>query len=131
MFYIQDLYRDRHMHKINVTTHTHRRIPHCTRPLQQYMLVHPIPAFCILQCVIYGPVSMSKQAKANSPGESPQMHTCKFNTMSHIAQPLSAGSKLQRPKLPSFSVLRRCAPFPQLSMVMLWKQNLNIYIRWL
>lgn len=35
----------------------------------------PIRAFYILQCVIYGAVSMSKQAKANSPGESPQMHT--------------------------------------------------------
>lgn len=39
-----------------------------------YMLLHPIPAFCVLQCVIYGAVSVSKQAKANSPEESLQMH---------------------------------------------------------
>lgn len=64
-------------------TRTHTHTPPSKRPLQQYMLVHPIPAFCVLQCVIYGAVSMSKQAKANSPGESPQMHTCKFTTMSH------------------------------------------------
>lgn len=36
------------------------------RPLQQYMLLSPIPAFYILQCVIYGAVSMSKEAKASS-----------------------------------------------------------------
>lgn len=73
MFYIQYLYGDRHMHKKYVNIHVH--IPPSKRPLQQYMLLHPIPAFYVLQCVIYGAVSMSKQAKANSPGESPQMHT--------------------------------------------------------
>lgn len=44
------------------------------RPLQQYMLRSPIPTFYILQSVIYAAVSASKQAKANSPAESLQMH---------------------------------------------------------
>lgn len=53
------------------------------RPLQQNMLGSPIPTFYILQSVIYAAVSASKQAKANSPAESPQMHGEKFTAVSH------------------------------------------------
>lgn len=72
------------------------------RPLQQYMLLHPIPTFYILQCVIYGAVSMSKQAKANSPGESPQMHTESSPQCHTHSSASQRRTKLKPPKLSSF-----------------------------
>lgn len=88
------------------------------RPLQQYMLLSPIPTFYVLQCVIYAAVSMSKQAKANSPTESPQMHTeSSPRCHTHIAQPLSAARRLEPPKL---------SPFPRCTaahgrQLLIWK----------
>lgn len=103
MFYIQHLYGDRHMRvkkKKNATVHAHT--PPFKRPLQRYMLLHPIPAFCVLQCVIYGAVSMSKQAKANSPGESLQMHTASSPQCHTHSSASQHCTKLKPPKLSSF-----------------------------
>lgn len=103
------------------------------RPLQQYMLLSPIPTFYVLQCVIYAAVSMSKQAKANSPAESPQMHTessppCHTHTHSSASQ---RSEKARAPQTFTVSTVHRRTWPPTLNMEMLWKQNLNIYIRWL
>lgn len=105
MFYTRLPCGDRHVHQKKKSMWPY---PHPSeRPLQQYMLLSPIPTFYVLQCVIYAAVSMSKQAKANSPAESPQMHTeSSPRCHTHIAQPLSAARRLEPPKLPPFP---RCA----------------------
>lgn len=64
----------RMLHTVPVYRQTHVHEDMCTSFAVVYMLLHPIPAFCVLQRVIYGAVSVSKQAKANSPEESLQMH---------------------------------------------------------
>lgn len=100
------------------------------RPSQPYMLARPIPAFYILQRVIYGTVSMSKQAKANSPGESPQMHT-ESSPQCHTHSSASQ-RRHEAPSPPNsqrFHGPGRRTWSPALNMEMLWKQNLNIYIR--
>lgn len=59
---------------------------------------------------------------ANSPGGgSPRCHT-------HIAQPLRSA---QSPQTCTASTAHRYKQPPTLNMEMLWKVNLNIYIRWL
>lgn len=111
-----------------VTIHVH--IPPFKRPLLQYLLLHPIPAFYILQYVIYGAVSMSKQAKSNCPGESPQMHTAS-SPQCHTHSSASQHCTKLKPQTLTVSMVDGCAWPPTLNMEMLWKQNLNIYIRWL
>lgn len=91
------------------------------------MLLHPIPAFCVLQRVIYGAVSVSKQAKANSPEESLQMH---HHSVTHVAHPLNTAQN-SNPQILAISTLHCCTWPSTLNMEMFWKQNLNIYIRWL
>lgn len=89
------------------------------RPLQQYMLRSPIPTFYILQSVIYAAVSASKQAKANSPAESLQMHE-ESSPACHTHSSASQCRENSGAKAP-----RTCEPFhrrpppPPLNMEML------------
>lgn len=91
------------------------------------MLLHPIPAFCVLQRVIYGAVSVSKQAKANSPEESLQMHALS-SPQCHTRS--SPSQHCSNPQILAISTAAHGCQ-PTLNMEMFWKQNLNIYIRWL
>lgn len=60
-------------------------------------------------------------------------HRCTLkvhHNVTHIAQPLSAAQS-SSPQTLMVSMVHCCTWSPTLNMEMLWKQNLNIYIRWL
>lgn len=60
-------------------------------------------------------------------------HRCTLKvhrSVTHIAQPLSAAQN-SSPQTLTVSTVHRYTWPPTLNMEMLWKQNLNIYIRWL
>lgn len=72
MFYILYLFRDRHMHQ-NMWLYMHIPLP-SRSPCSSTCFCAP-SLHSAFQSVWFTVLSMNKQAKANSPGESSQMHT--------------------------------------------------------
>lgn len=128
MFYIQFLYGDRHMYK-KICDYT--RIP--------LLLRGPRSSTCLwtpsLHSVFYSVWFTVLYLWANRPKLTALEKACRctlqvHHNVTHIAQPLST-TQSSSPKTPIISTVQRCTWPPTLNMEMLWKQNLNIYIRWL
>ncbi len=128
MFDIQYLYEDRHMHEIRDYSHT------CPSPPRG-----PCSSTCFcapsLHSAFYSVWFTVLYLWANRPKLTAleKAHRCTLKVhhyVTHIAQPLSAAQG-PSPQTLIVSMVHRCTWPPTLNMEMLWKQNLNIYIRWL
>lgn len=124
MFYIQYLYGDRQMHKV---------ICDCTPlpprgPCSGTCCCTPSPHstfYRVWFTVLYLWANRPKLTALE------KAHRCTLKvhrSVTHIAQPLSAAQS-SSPRTLIVSMVHRCTRSPTLNMEMLWKQNLNIYIR--
>lgn len=121
----------------------HEIICDCTpipseRPLQQYMLLHPIPCILHFYSVWFTALYLwANRPKLTAPEKAHRCTPKVHSNVTHIAQPLSgaqsSSSSLNSSSFPWSAAAASAAVAwsPTLNMEMLWKQNLNIYIRWL
>lgn len=129
MFYIQYLYGDRDMQKKYMRLYTHTPLPP-RGPCSSTCFCTPSPdstLYSVWFTVLYLWASRPKLTALE------KAHRCTLkvhHNVTLIAQPLSTAQS-SSPQTLIVSMVHCCTWPPTLNMEMLWKQNLNIYIRWL
>ena len=130
MFYIQFLYGDRHMHgNICDCTRTH---PSLHEALAAVHASAPHPRILrFTACDLRALYLWANRPKLTALEKAHRCTLQVHRNVTHIAQALRAAQSPSTRKTLIVSTVHCCTWPPTLKMVMLWKQNLNIYIRWL